>query len=257
MMQEVKITNKVAEEETRIEEEKYLEQVISAMIPSSTCSSSDLTENGPVNNMVTQQSDRNTEWLEPRKVSKEVEKQVIVNNYYISDKETHWKQLMKNEILSNIPGTLAWPILSKILPNNTAIEHPERKTKTDTSKEDINSNEKINTTTESNKNTHVIVEPKRYHAEEGLTQNMAPPPVHNFSYPTPVRPTQTSETTAMLDCIHQLQLTLQQDVLTNSKQAEFQMSQNVDLFTEMIKVQNRRDLDPAVMAIPTFMGNES
>ena len=34
------------------------------------------------------------------------------------------------------------------------------------------------------------------------------------------------------------------------------MSQNADLFTEMIKVQNRRNLDPAVMAIPTFTGKE-
>ena len=30
----------------------------------------------------------------------------------------------------------------------------------------------------------------------------------------------------------------------------------VVLFTEMIKVQKRRDLDPAVMAIPTFTGQE-
>ena len=34
------------------------------------------------------------------------------------------------------------------------------------------------------------------------------------------------------------------------------MSQNVDLFTEMAKGQRRRDLDPAVMAIPTFTGQE-
>ena len=85
---------------------------------------------------------------------------------------------------------------------------------------------------------------------------MAPIPVHNFNYPPPVRPTQTSETTAMLDCICQLQLMLQQHILTNSKQTEYHMSQNADLFAEMIKVQNRRDLDPAVMAIPTFTGNE-
>ena len=34
------------------------------------------------------------------------------------------------------------------------------------------------------------------------------------------------------------------------------MLQNADLFTEMAKGQRRRDLDPAVMAIPTFMGQE-
>ena len=85
---------------------------------------------------------------------------------------------------------------------------------------------------------------------------MSPPPSHNLNYPPPVRPTGTSETTAMLDCICQLQLTLQQHVLTNSKQVEYHMSQNTDLFTEMIKVQNRRDLDPVVMAIPMFTGRE-
>ena len=34
------------------------------------------------------------------------------------------------------------------------------------------------------------------------------------------------------------------------------MSQNADLFTEMAKGQRRRDLDPAVMAIQTFTGQE-
>ena len=60
----------------------------------------------------------------------------------------------------------------------------------------------------------------------------------------------------MLDCICQLQLTLKEHVLLNSKQVEYQMSQNADLFSEMIKGQNRRDLDPAVMAIPTFTEEE-
>ena len=60
----------------------------------------------------------------------------------------------------------------------------------------------------------------------------------------------------MLDCIHQLQLTLKEHVLLNSKQAEYQMSQNADLFSEMIKGQTRRDLDPAMMAIPAFTGEE-
>ena len=53
-----------------------------------------------------------------------------------------------------------------------------------------------------------------------------------------------------------VQLTLKEHVSLNSKQAEYQMSQNADLFSEMIKGQTRRDLDPAVMAIPTFTGEE-
>ena len=54
---------------------KHLERVISAMIPSSTCSSSDPTENVPTNSLATQWGD------------KEPEKQVIVKNYYIRDKQ--------------------------------------------------------------------------------------------------------------------------------------------------------------------------
>ena len=52
---------------------KHLERVISTMIPSSTCSASDPTENVPTNSLVTQWGDKE-------------EKQVIVNNYYIRDK---------------------------------------------------------------------------------------------------------------------------------------------------------------------------
>ena len=67
--------------------QKHLERVISAMIPSSTCSSSDPTENVPMKSLATQLGD------------KEPEKQVIVNNYYIRDKEEGWKQMKVSEIL--------------------------------------------------------------------------------------------------------------------------------------------------------------
>ena len=99
-------------------------------------------------------------------------------------------------------------------------------------------------------------EAKQYHSEEGEIQNMSPPPTVNLNYPPLTRYEGSLKTSTMLDCICQLQLTLQQHVLTNSKQAEYHMSQNADLFTEMIQVQKRRDLDPAVMAIPTFTGQE-
>ena len=79
---------------------------------------------------------------------------------------------------------------------------------------------------------------------------MAPPTTGNYNHPYPHEARRKLRTTAMLDCIRQLQLTLQQHILINSKQSEYQMSQNADLFSEMIKGQNRRDLDPAVMAIP-------
>ena len=99
-------------------------------------------------------------------------------------------------------------------------------------------------------------EPLRFHSEEAEIQNMSPPPTYNPNYPPAPRPIVNQENAAMLDCIRQLQLTIQQHILTNSKQAEYPMLQNADLFTEITKGQKRRDLDPAVMAIPTFTGQE-
>ena len=65
-----------------------MEQVISTMIPSSTCSASDPTENVPTNSLAMQWGDKE-------------EKQVIVNNYYIRDKEEGWKQVKQGEISPN------------------------------------------------------------------------------------------------------------------------------------------------------------
>ena len=104
--------------------------------------------------------------------------------------------------------------------------------------------------------TEAKTEPRRFYEQEAEAQNMSPPPTYNPNYPPPNRYSGNQETAAMLDCICQLQLTVQQHVLTNSRQAEYHMSQNADLFMEMAKGQRRRDLDPAVMAIPTFTGQE-
>ena len=104
--------------------------------------------------------------------------------------------------------------------------------------------------------TEAKTEPIRFYEQEMEAQNRSPPPTYNPNYPPPNRYSGYQETTAMLDCIRQLQLTMQQHVLTNSKQAEYHMSQNADLFMEMVKGQRRRDLDPAVMAIPMFTGQE-
>ena len=103
---------------------------------------------------------------------------------------------------------------------------------------------------------NTIEDQQRFHAEGPEVQNMAQPTTECYSHPPPTRTEGSAETAAMLDCIRQLQLTLKEHVLLNSKQAEYQMSQNADLFSEMIKGQNRRDLDPAVMAIPMFTGEE-
>ena len=105
-------------------------------------------------------------------------------------------------------------------------------------------------------NTQIIKDQQRFYAEGPEVQNMAPPTTERYNHPPPTRLEGGVETAAMLGCIHQLQLTLKEHILLNSKQAEYQLSQNAYLFSEMIKGQNRRDLDPAVMVIPTFTGGE-
>ena len=82
--------------------QRQLERVINTMIPSSTCSSMDPVDSAPVNSLVSQSSERGIEGGKLKQVSREKEKQVIFNNYYINDRKEGWKQLEKGEIPLNI-----------------------------------------------------------------------------------------------------------------------------------------------------------
>ena len=50
---------------------------------------------------------------------------------------------------------------------------------------------------------------------------------------------------------------MQQQLLLNSKTTKQGIVQMVSLFQEMIKAQEKRDLDPALLTIPTFSGEAS
>ena len=215
---------------------KHLEWVISTMIPSSTCSASDPTENVPTNSLATQWGDRE-------------EKQVIVNNYYIRDKAEGWRHVKQGETSPSTSKSHMQIKSSKILPNETTLE--------------VTVKEGSKTLEEpfppiGRPDKRTIKEQQRFHAEGPEVQNTAPPSTECYNHPPPTshRLEGNAETAAMLDCIRQLQLTFKEHVLLNSKQAKYQMSQNADLFSEMIRGQTRRDLDPAMMAIPTFTGEE-
>ena len=80
---------------------RHLEQVINTMIPLSTYSTLDPIESAPTNSIVTQPSGKDREEQEPTQTPSQKERQVIVNNYYISDREKGWKQLEEGEILPN------------------------------------------------------------------------------------------------------------------------------------------------------------
>ena len=241
--------------------QKHLERVINTMIPSSGGSSLHSAENAPTHSMMSQLTEKSIEGTECKQNG---EKQVIVYNYYLNDGREGWKQVEKSEILPNVLndkigvelaenpqsrlGNVTHGYSGEISPrkpgHNVFSTPPEKEE--ETRYPDKN---RINT-------TEAKTEPRRFYEQEMEAQNMSPPPTYNPNYPPPNRYSGYQETTAMLDCIHQLQLTMQQHVLTNSKQAEYHMSQNADLFMEIAKGQRRRDLDPAVMAIPTFTGQE-
>ena len=178
----------------------------------------------------------------------EKEKQVIVNNYYISDKKEGWKQLEKGKIL---PNTLKGKTQRN--PSEISLEKShlgDLSTQSGVEKGVKNLDQDRRNTMQAKE------EPRGFYGEGAEIQNMSSPPTYNPIYPPPARYSGNQDTAAKLDCLRQLQLTVQQHVLTNSKQAEYHMSQNADLFTEMARGQKRRDLDPAIMAISTFMRQE-
>ena len=58
----------------------------------------------------------------------------------------------------------------------------------------------------------------------------------------------------IVESIQNITRVMQQQLVFNGKTTEAGMLQTTSLFKEMIKVQEKRDLDPALMAIPTFSG---
>ena len=58
----------------------------------------------------------------------------------------------------------------------------------------------------------------------------------------------------ILESIQNITRVMQQQLVFNGKTTEAGILQTASLFQEMIKAQEKRDLDPALMAIPTFSG---
>ena len=76
---------------------------------------------------------------------------------------------------------------------------------------------------------------------------------HNQAHPTEVSPGQVTNS-EILKSIQSITEVMQQQLLLNSKTTEHGIVQTASLFQEMIKAQEKRDLDPAFLAIPTFSG---
>ena len=76
---------------------------------------------------------------------------------------------------------------------------------------------------------------------------------HNQVHQMEVNPGQFTKN-EILKSIQSITKVMQQQLLLNSKTTEQGIVQIASLFQEMIKAQEKRDLDPALLAIPTFSG---
>ena len=70
-------------------------------------------------------------------------------------------------------------------------------------------------------------------------------------------PDQGDQQISLLKTIKRVTSAVEQQVILSSTHAEHTIIQSNNLFQEFIKSQNKRDLDPALMSIPTFTGEDS
>ena len=93
---------------------------------------------------------------------------------------------------------------------------------------------------------------------EPLTPHQVNPPVlthveEGINNPAPMESNSVTNT-QILESIQNITKVMQQQLIFNGKTTEAGILQTASLFQEMIKAQEKRDLDPALMAIPTFLG---
>ena len=141
---------------------KHLEWVISTMIPSSTCSRSDPTENVPTNSLATQWGDKE-------------EKQVIVNNYYIRDKAEGWKHVKQGEISPNTSKSHMQIKSSEISPNETMLEVTMNEGLKTSEEPFTHIREDTEVMPRGGLDKRTIKEQQRFHAEGPEVQNTAHP----------------------------------------------------------------------------------
>ena len=85
-----------------------------------------------------------------------------------------------------------------------------------------------------------------------------PPPIQDHTLPQGQSETSTSghAENAILRVIERMTDTMEQQMKLSATRSEYNMQQNTKVMDQFIKVQDRRDLDPALMDIPTFTGEE-
>ena len=81
-----------------------------------------------------------------------------------------------------------------------------------------------------------------------------PPPIQDNTLPQGQSDTNTEN--AILRVIERMTDTMEQQMKLSATRSEYNMQQNTKVMDQFIKAQDRRDLDPALMDIPTFTGEE-
>ena len=93
---------------------------------------------------------------------------------------------------------------------------------------------------------------------KGYPDFTVPPPTIQTPTTTPSTP-QTpckQEESAILRVIEKMTETMDQQMKLSATRADYNMQQNTKMMEQFIRAQDRRDLDPALMDIPTFTGEE-
>ena len=81
-----------------------------------------------------------------------------------------------------------------------------------------------------------------------------PPPIQDNTLPQGQSHANTEN--AILRVIERMTDTMEQQMKLSATRSEYNMQQNTKVMDQFIKAQDRRDLDPALMDIPTFTGEE-
>ena len=81
-----------------------------------------------------------------------------------------------------------------------------------------------------------------------------PPPIQDNTLPQGQG--ETNSGNAILRVIERMTDTMEQQMKLSVTRSEYNMQQNTKVMDQFIKAQDRRDLDPALMDIPTFTGEE-
>ena len=80
-----------------------------------------------------------------------------------------------------------------------------------------------------------------------------PPPI---VAPTPPPKCSDSEESTIMKVMEKMTETMAQQMKLSATQADYNIQQNTKIMDQFIRAQDRRDLDPALMDIPTFTGQE-